>query len=77
MPAVLAIAAAALMAGLRLKPEATLSPLLSAAQVTCGRQPNTKDRLLSRSEALQGRIFRFRRPDADLDARSHSIPVRA
>lgn len=77
MPAVLAISTAARLAGLWLKPGSTLSPLLSAAQVTCGRQPNTKDRLLSRSEALQGRIFRFRRPDADLDARSHSMSVRA
>ena len=45
-------------------------------QVTCGRQQNTGHHpLLARSEALRGTIFRFRSTDAELDARSNSVPV--
>jgi hypothetical protein len=44
--------------------------------VACGRQADASHRLLLRSEALRGSIFRFRSTDAELAARSNSTPVR-
>jgi len=44
--------------------------------VACGRQADSSHRLLLRSEALRGSIFRFRSTDAELAARSNSTPVR-
>ncbi|KAK9825405.1 hypothetical protein WJX81_001449 [Elliptochloris bilobata] len=45
-------------------------------EVTCGRQQGTAHWLLSRSEALRGTIFRFRSTNAELEARSNSVPAK-